>query len=78
MLLPCGKEDVSQQFVDAVCGLLSGEYRLVEYWRRGKAVKAELQRPIGDEWQKVAGWARLHIPVRWGMTTKALQNLPSA
>jgi hypothetical protein len=75
---PCQKQEVCDRFVDAVCGLLSGAYRVVEYWRFGSALKAHLQKPDGDGWKRVSWHAKLHVPVSWGMKTKILQNVPRA
>ena len=75
---PCREREVSDRFVEAVCGLLSGAYRVVEYWRGGVALKADLQRQVGGGWQCVASWSRLHIPVSWGMTIKTIHNVPCA
>lgn len=72
---PCRKSEVCGRFAEAVCGLLSGEYRIVEYWRSGVALKANLERPVENSWLRVASWSRLHIPVSWGVRTKILQNV---
>jgi len=74
----CREREVCDRFTGAVCGLLSGAYRLVEHWRGGVALKAELQRPVGDGWQRVALSSSLHIPVSWGMRTKIIHNVPCA
>ena len=75
---PCRKREVCDRFTEVVCGLLSGAYRVVEYWRGGVALKVDLQRPAGGGWQRVASWSRLHIPVSWGMSIKIIQNVPCA
>jgi hypothetical protein len=72
---PCRKPDVFDEFVDAVSGLLSGSYRIVEYSRAGVSLKANLERPVVGNWKRVASWSRLHLPIRWGMSTRILQNV---
>ena len=73
---PCQKQEVCDRFAEAVCGLLSGTYRVVEYWRFGSALKAHLQKPDGDGWECVKWCSQWHIPASWGMKTKILQNVP--
>ena len=46
--LPCSRAQVVSEYTDAVSGLLSGRYRIVEHSRRGKIFKAVLQRPAGS------------------------------
>lgn len=45
---PCDRPEVATDFLDAVCGLLSGSYRIVEHHRGGRPVKAVLQNRQGD------------------------------
>lgn len=45
---PCTEPEVRESFVDAVCGLLAGRFRILEHHRGSRAVKAELQRPAPD------------------------------
>jgi hypothetical protein len=72
---PCGKEEVFNRFSDALRGLLSGTYRIVEYSRGNNTVKAELQRPVADKWERVKWWTKLHIPIPWRTSTRILQNI---
>ena len=74
--LPCGDPEVSARFSEALCGLLSGAYRVLEYSRRGVALKSHLQRTANGGWQHVASSHRPHVPVSWGMSTKIIQNVP--
>jgi hypothetical protein len=71
---PCRKQEVCDQFIDALRGLLSGSYRIIEHFRRGKAVKAELQRPENGNWQNVAVWSKVSFSLPWGKSTQILQN----
>ena len=50
---PIGEERVFEKFIDAVFGLLSDDYRMVEHRLWGTSVKAQLQKPCGDEWQTI-------------------------
>ena len=70
---PCRKKEITDQFVEAVCGLLSGEFRIVEYSRKGETFKAELQRPEGEAWTIVARWSKMHLPFG-RVTTQILQK----
>jgi len=73
---PCTSDDVVRQYRDAIEGVLSGRYRILEYRRWGRLVKAYLQRPNGAAWQNVhryySSW-----PFSWLCTdVRAVQNLP--
>ena len=50
---PIGEERVFEKFIDAVFGLLSGDYRIVEHRLWGSLTKTELQKPCGHEWQSI-------------------------
>ncbi len=50
---PVGDDDVFEKFMDAVLGILSGEYRIVENRLLGTHLNAQLQKPCGHEWQTV-------------------------
>ena len=76
---PCGDEEVFQRFMQAVSGLLSGRYRILESFVGRRPVKAALQRPIDhDAWETVACWSDLGILVPWKRTKHVVQNVPSA
>ena len=53
-------------FVDAVCGLLEGRYRILEHHRGRRAVKAELQRPsvgVGARgWETITSNSWMWLP----------------
>lgn len=51
---PCTDPAMCGSFVDAVCGLVDGRYRILEHHRGRRAVKAELQRPA--EGGEARGW----------------------
>jgi hypothetical protein len=74
---PCTDSERANAFVEAVCGLISGEYRIVEYRRGGleqKALKALLQRPEGVDWATVATYSTLHLPLYFGARRTFLRN----
>ena len=72
---PCSDAGVVETFREAVRGLLSGEFRILEYYRGRRAIKAELQRPSGDGWKTIGTWSALSLPVPWRVTTKELRNI---
>ncbi len=71
---PCTDPKISRDYVDVVKGLISGEFRIIEYQQAGRTVKAALQRPRGDGWAVVARWSKLHLPLPWRTTQRVLQN----
>jgi len=73
---PCSDATVRQQYRVAVDGILSGEYRIVEHYRRGRAVRAELQKPSREGWEAVATCSQMSIPIPWRTTTRVVQNVP--
>jgi hypothetical protein len=56
---PCTNPTRVNQYVDAVCGLLSGRYRILEHYRGNKTVMAELQAPEGSNWKTIGTWGTL-------------------
>ena len=40
--------------VEAVTGLVSGDFRIIEFSRNGTLLKSVLQRPKGYEWQNIS------------------------
>ena len=74
---PSSKATVANRYSEAVLGIISGQYRIVEYWRWGWPVRANLQAPMPEGWRTVAksGKGLLYlIPLRWGETERVLQN----
>ena len=45
-----------ESYVAAVCGYVSGKYRIIEGRRFGRCIRAKLQRPCGGSWETVASW----------------------
>jgi hypothetical protein len=75
---PVDRPDVVATFLAIVRSLLSGEYRVIEYSRRGRCFKAQLQKPQGERWVPVATWGTWHLPGWWRTTGHVLRNLPPA
>jgi hypothetical protein len=71
---PYHEPDVVNGYSDAVNGLLTGRYRIVESFRRGKAVRAELQGQEGPGWKVLTAWSRLHVPIPRRTTERILQT----
>lgn len=59
---PCTQPGVADLFFEAVSGLLSGRFRIVEHRRGSRPVKAELQRPAGETWETLATWSTFSWP----------------
>jgi len=77
---PCGKVEVRERFVDSVCGLLDGRYRLVYFRRGNRILKAQLQFPSGNKWKTKA----THYAGPWALwpwlrlSEQAVQNVADA
>jgi hypothetical protein len=71
---PCDDLQKANRYIDAVSGLISGKYRILESYRLGRAVKAELQQPAGAGWATIATWANLWCLIPWRTSNKVLQN----
>ena len=71
---PCSDAAVVEAFRKAVHGLLSGELRILEYYRGKRAIKAELQRPYRGGWETMGTWSRPSLPFPWRVITKELRN----
>ena len=76
---PCTKPKSVDRYFEAVSGLLSGEFRILEHWRGRRPVKAQLQRPISSGWERVVTWVDVSVIVPWPKKTlKVVENKPSA
>ncbi len=71
---PCVDPEVVAGYRDAVTGLLSGRYRIIEYYAGRRAVKAQLQRPVGEAWQTIGTSSNLGIWLPWRRSSRILQN----
>jgi hypothetical protein len=73
---PCTDPKKVEQYFEAVSGLLSGQFRILEHWGGKRVVRAELQRPDGDGWKTMANWLTLSVLIPWPRKTfKVVQNL---
>src|SRR6266513_2666724 len=72
---PCYDTKVTDQFIEAINGILTGTYRIVEYCIGEEPVKAQLQRPLADDqWQSVATWSSLGALIPWRRRQNVIQN----
>jgi hypothetical protein len=75
---PCTNSKKVERYLEAVSGLLSGEFRILEHWRGKRPVKAQLQRPCRGRWENVATWLDVSAIVPWPRKShKVAQNKPS-
>ena len=75
---PCTDPERAEAFFDAVSGLLSGHWRVLEHWRGTSLAKAQLQRPENDSWKTIATSAPFP-PFPWPRKIfKVVRNLPAA
>jgi hypothetical protein len=73
---PCTNPKQVERYLEAVSGLLSSQFRILEYWRDSRAVKVKLQRPKNGRWKTVACWSVL-ISIPWPpRTRKVVRNTP--
>jgi len=76
---PCSNPEQVERYVEAVSGLLSGEFRIVEHWRGGRVVKEQLQRPDGSGWKTIATDIDALAIIPWPRKTlKVVQIQPSS
>jgi hypothetical protein len=74
---PAHEENVVQDFQKDVEDLLLGRARVIESWRRGRPVRAELQAIRDGVWKVIGTWSRLHLPFG-SMEKRELSRRPSA
>jgi hypothetical protein len=68
---PCTNPKKVERFLEAVSGLLSGEFRILEHWRGKRLVKAQLQRPNRLRWKNIA--ASMNVTAIVPLPTKTLK-----
>jgi hypothetical protein len=74
---PCTNPKKVENYFEAVSGLLSGRFRILQHWRGKRIVKAELQRPTSEGWKTVTGCSYL-LSVPWPPKMfKVVQNTAS-
>jgi len=71
---PLEQSQVVNYYTDAVIGLISGKYRILEYVRRGRSIGGKLQAPDGDSWKTIGNSSTGILPRSWFSTTRVLQN----
>ena len=71
---PCTEPKVTERFFDAVSGLLSGRYRILEHKRGERLVKSQVQCPHGDGWKTIATAAPFPTFAWTRKTYNILQN----
>ncbi len=71
---PCTKPEKVESYIDAVTGFLAGNYRIVEHYRGKRCVKAELQKPEGNDWQTIGTWGTLSLPFPRKKTYQEIRN----
>lgn len=62
---PCTNPKKVEKYLEAVSGLLSGEFRILEHWRGKRRVKTQLQRQSRGRWENVATWLDVSAVVIW-------------
>jgi len=71
---PCTFPEKVAEYIEAVSGVLSGEYRILEHYKGEKAIKAQLQKPVEQGWQTIHTWGTLYWPFIKKRSFKVLQN----
>ena len=75
---PCGDTAVFENFMDAVIGLLSGRYRILEYLVGSSTARAQLQRPSTVGWETIATRSTPLIFIPWRRSTRVIRNEDAA
>ncbi len=74
---PCTDPSKVSQYVEAVSGLISGRFRILEHRRGTRTIRAELQRPGGTQWETLATWSTFSLP--WpAKTVHVVRNVAAA
>jgi hypothetical protein len=71
---PADNLDVVNRYFEAAEGLLSGEYRIVEHYRRGRPAKAQLQRPTPRGWETIGTWSNFGLVIPGRGSKRILQK----
>jgi hypothetical protein len=73
---PCTDQKIVDKYLEAVCGLLSGQFRILEHWRGGRVVKAQLQSTRDDKWKSIATSTNISGIVPWpSKKLRIVQNI---
>jgi hypothetical protein len=62
---PCTNPQNVEKYWEAVSGLLSGRFRILQHWRGKRVVKAELQQPTDEGWKTITGCSYLYSVMPW-------------
>ena len=71
---PCTEPAKVDAFVQAVCGFISGKFRILLHYRRGRFVKAQLQAPEAEGWKTIGTYAKLALPIPWRAEKRVISN----
>lgn len=74
---PISKPSVIQDYREAVVGVLSGDYQIVEFIRWGRGVGADLQAPEPVGWKTIRKSRHGLLPSKWFAQRRVLRNLAS-
>ncbi|MBM4152178.1 MAG: hypothetical protein FJ220_01470 [Kiritimatiellaceae bacterium] len=72
---PCTEPKMVENYVEAVCGYLSGTYRIVEHFRGQTCIRAELQQPTEDGWKTIGTWKTVLAWLPGQQTELELRNI---
>jgi len=74
---PCTRQDVFDRFVEALKGVLSGRFRILESHLLGRVVFARLQKPTdAGSWQTIGWRGGPTALVPWPRRRRIVQNRP--
>ena len=59
---PCTDPKVEKSYIKAICGFISGQYRIEVYSRKGKSYKRLLQSPSNQGWSTEYTHTSIHWP----------------
>jgi hypothetical protein len=71
---PCDDPAVTNAFRQAIEGVLSGDYRVIEFYRKNRSFTAKLQRTENGAWRTVATSTSIRFPSLTKARTSILQN----
>jgi hypothetical protein len=72
---PCTDPEITARYREAVIGIVSGQYRILEHCVGKYVVRADLQRPDNQGWQTIGTSSTgLGALIPWWRTTRVLQN----
>lgn len=72
--VPCTDPGRVHAYIEAVCGYLAGQYRVLEHHRGKKCVKAELQVPYMKNWKTIGTWSRFSLPLPCSKSVSEVRN----